>query len=479
MPLLEGLSVTGLLVAICLPWLIGALGVQRLAGRHLGPAGVIGYGFFLGQLLIVALLLAWNETGATLAFTPLAWSMTALAVGIGGLVYRQRHREPAGSWRARMPDWRWPTWLCCLILLALILFRFAVMAQELALRPVFAWDAWMNWVPRAIVWFEHQELTDFVLPPEWLSANAGEEVYSLGNWRASEYPPGVPLILLWSMLGAGTSDHTLLYLPWLFAPAAFALALWSHLYHRGGPALSLLAAYLFMSQPLSNTHSMLVGYADLWLALYFSLGIIVADHVHRHRRNCGLSLPLIGLLLAAGCMLMKTPGLIFGAVVAMTIFAVALRLPARSWGRLSLIGLVAIALLLAAGMLPGILGDGDWTLPLPSILPDLKIQPRPLLPILLNSLFISTNWHLLWGFLLLAGLAALRTRGRSTLDRPALAGLVAAGGLLVFVFGFTHYFRQAENLVTLNRTLLYLVPLAVYLIGTWLATALRPDHADE
>jgi hypothetical protein len=329
----------------------------------------------------------------------------------------------------------------------------------------------MNWVPKAVVWFEHGELTPFELPPAWLAAPSGSEVYTLGNWRASGYPPGVPLMLLWVMLGAGTADHTLLFLNWLFAPAAFSLALWSHVRARGaGPVLAMLAIYLFVTPPLVASHVMLVGYADLWLALFFSLGVIAVDALH-HRRNVAWG--VLALAMAAGCALMKTPGLVFGVLVASLAGLVAAELPGRWWRRLTLAGLAGIVLILVLGLLP--LVDGEGALPLPGFLPELELQPQPLLPILIQQLFGFAQWHLLWLALPLAGLAGLLAHGRRALEAPALAGWVAAAGLLAFVFGMTHYFRQADNLLTINRTLLYLVPLSAYLIGGWLALDRRRD----
>ena len=42
------------------------------------------------------------------------------------------------------------------MLLALLAWRYLTIVQEMLLRPLYAWDAWMNWVPKAIVWFHSQ-----------------------------------------------------------------------------------------------------------------------------------------------------------------------------------------------------------------------------------------------------------------------------------------------------------------------------------
>lgn len=481
MVLFEGLSLFGLGMALALPWLTGVLAVRLLVGRQASGLECVGFGFFVGQLIVIAVLLAWGRAFGLLTFWPLAALLAGLAVLLGRLVRRDRHLHQPAQHPAEL-DQSWLSLVASMLLLGLILglilARSVLMAQELGLRPLFPWDAWMNWVPRAVVWFHHGELTPFVLPPEWLAAEAAQEVYTLGNWLASGYPPGIPLMLLWTMLGGGTADHTLLFLPWLLGPAAFALVLWTHLRALGlGPALALVAVYLFVSLPFVNTHSMLAGYADLWLALYFSLGVMAAE---RWQREPVLGHLVLGVIMAAGCALMKTPGIIFGALVLLSLILARIRLPPRWLGRGVIIGLAAIALLLLGGLIP-VLTDlpvAGLTLQLPAVLPDLRLQPQPLLPILFHSLFVSSNWHLLWLVLGLAGLAALWVRGRAVLDSLALLVLVVAASLLVFVFGYTQYFELAENLVTLNRALMYLVPLAVYLIGAWLTLCFAAAQVD-
>jgi len=113
-------------------------------------------------------------------------------------------------------------------LLALLAWRYAVLFEELTLRPLYAWDAWMNWAPKAVVWFHQQVLVEFAHPHDWLQQE-GEVLYTLGNRFSSDYPETVPLILLWSMLGGGTADHGAIYLPWVLVPPALGVALYGHL----------------------------------------------------------------------------------------------------------------------------------------------------------------------------------------------------------------------------------------------------------
>ena len=65
-----------------------------------------------------------------------------------------------------MPHWQKAV---VTVLLALLAWRYLTILQELLLRPLYAWDAWMNWAPKAIVWFHLEHLIEFVNPEQWLS----------------------------------------------------------------------------------------------------------------------------------------------------------------------------------------------------------------------------------------------------------------------------------------------------------------------
>ncbi|MFU8765666.1 MAG: hypothetical protein ACNA7T_14135 [Haliea sp.] len=474
MVLLQGLQPAGLLVATLLPWIAGSAVLRCWLGPVPGTL-LLGHGYLLGQLLVVLLLLAWDALGLQLAWWPLAATLALLSAALWGYSWR---RHP-GHWRPALA--LAPADLLWLLPLAWFLWsRGSVLAEELALRPLFAWDAWMNWVPRAVVWFDHGRLTDFVLPPAWLAAAPGTEVYTLGNWRASDYPPGVPLLLLWQMLGAGTADHTLLFLPWLLLPAACALALWGHLRLHGlGRVPAALAVYLLLSMPLLTTHAVLPGYADLWLGACFMLGAMALAQwqCSGEWRYAGLTLAL-----ALFCTLLKTPGLGFALLLVLGVLLYRWHPPAR-WLRW---GLLCGLLLLGAGLLAGLnpqlvaqLADRP-ALDLPGHLPGLQLQLSPLLPYLGQTFFVDDNWHLLGLLLVAALLARLLVCGVASLNSIALLLLTLGAVVLVLIFGFTQYGQSLEQGITFHRTFLYLTPLAVFVAFASLQPLLpRADAGTE
>jgi hypothetical protein len=469
-PLLEGIDLTGLVIAVVLPWVTG-VALLGCFMPGLRPTVLLGHGYMIGQLAVILVLLAIDAVGLSMAFAPVAASLGLLALAAAvawwlrstGVVLRTPDRYALGH-------------LLWLIPLSWFLFeRGSVLTSELMLRPLYDWDSWMNWVPKAVVWFHHATLTPFVSAAEWLQSGADAGVYTLGNLRAAEYPPGVPLLLLWVMLGAGTADHTLLYLPWLLLPVSLALALWGHLRsHAAAPWLAALAMFAWLSQPLPNTHAALGGYADPWLAVAFCLGVLALDE---WQRAGGVRHAVLALAMAVACALFKVPGLAFACMLVAGVAVVAWRPAARMLGWSTIVAGFCLAVGLVAGMWVGVTERGDpmLALEMPGVLPTLRLQLTPFLPYLGQTMFVYANWHMLWLLVIVAFAFGLVTTGRRAFSGVAPQLFFAALCFLVFVFGFTHYFFEVDRGITFHRAMSYLSPLAVFVAFQRLSCALRAD----
>ena len=483
MPLLEGLDTTGLALAILLPWLAGALATRLLLrGAHV--ALILGYGYVIGQLLVMVLILLWDWLGLSPAWWPLAGLLALLATVLSGLAgwplqrhASARHMSPAN--RPRMPGLTWRDLLWLLPLLAFLGLRGSVLLQELALRPLYPWDAWMNWVPRAIVWFEHGSLIPFGAPEAWLQASPDTDIYTLGNRAASDYPPGIPLLLLWHMLGASTTDHTLIYLPWLLLPAALGLTLWGHLRACGlDRPFAAVAVYLLLSMPLPTTHAVLAGYADLWLGAAFALGAIA---LAQWQYSGNWRFAALALAMALLCAMLKNPGLGFAVLLVIGVVLVALRPPLRWLTWLVMGGLALLLLGLLAGLNPDWIAQFDAlpAIDLPGALPDLRLRLSPLLPFLADSFYVQGNWHLLGVLAPAAILASLLLGDRRNLHDMGFLMLLSGFCMLLVVFGFTQYGKNLAQGVTLHRAFLYVTPLAVFVAFTQVAPLLQPQRPNR
>jgi hypothetical protein len=108
-------------------------------------------------------------------------------------------------------------WQLALVILFLLLitYRYTGIAQEIGLRPLYPWDAWMNWALKAVTWFILGGLVPYISPEDWLQKLENTTTYTTGAKNAWQYPVTVPLIQLWGMLGVGNSDQTFGNLAWV------------------------------------------------------------------------------------------------------------------------------------------------------------------------------------------------------------------------------------------------------------------------
>ena len=218
------------------------------------------------------------------------------------------------------------------------------MAAEVAWRPLYPWDAWVQWATKARVWYELGHLAPFVRADVWLAGAGGAYFDASPN-----YPATVPLLQVWTCVALGRWDDSAMNWPWLAILLALASAMYGALRGEGvAPLLALFGAYLLASLPLVDAHVALAGYADLPMGAVYAMAAMA---FYRWARRRDWRDAAVCMLLTIACPLIKTPGwsgpltLIPGVVVVL--------LPRRG---LRIVGvafaLVAIALLALARTQP-------------------------------------------------------------------------------------------------------------------------------
>jgi len=452
----------GLVLALLLPWLTGALAVRPLAdGNHWGVT--LGYGYLVGLLLVAAILYVLDVMSLSLSFVAAASALGGIGLLLSLPALRRLHR-PRWS-RPGLARWQW----CLLaLLLALLGYRFGVLWLDSWYRPAYAWDTVMNFAPKARVWFEFRQLVPFEYPHEWLGHPLAE-AYTLSNSQAVGYPPLVPLVMLWTALGAGEWADNLVTLPWVLCGLALALGVYGQLRSVGiGVLGALLSVYLLLSLPLLGVHVVLGGYADLWVAV--GLGLATLAWL-RARRGGGAGQWCLMAAMLLVAVLAKRSGLVWVAVMLGCVLLewlprrVALALAAG-----------AVLALLAVAMIGGVefsvpgLGAVEFStqrIAIPGLV-DTSLRFTDISSVLLRSLFLSGNWHLFW-----YALVALVAWGAVT-RRLAADGfgplLFLLGSMTVFClifFALPRYSGEALNQVTLNRALLHLVPAWMLMVCWW------------
>jgi len=453
----------GLVTSLVLPWALGSVWVYCLLRKsgHWNGFVVAGYGYLLGVFGTTLLIRAWAAAGLPLHFWSLAAAVFALT--LTGLAALRLQAVPAAPARISPRPEIWELAVTALFL-ALILHRYVTIFQEILLRPLFAWDVWMNWAPKAVVWYHYGELLRWVSVPDWLQAPAEALAYTAGAGDAWKYPETIPLIQLWGMMAMGTSDHTLIYLPWFFAAVSLGFALYGHLRLSGASVvISTLACYLLLNLPFINAHVALPGYADIWLTAAFGCAVF-ALHEWGQRRQWQYA--LLALLLAAMSSQLKIPGIVLGGIVCLVLLSSIVKLTGKAWLILAVLSSACLLYLACVGLDLPIPGAGRLALSLHGIeLPYIgyyDIAFHPVHRALINTTLVMINWNLLWYLFIFACLAML-TKGKFfTVPSLVLRSLLLVLFFILFVYFFTNRYVFALDYTQVNRALIYATPLMVF-----------------
>jgi hypothetical protein len=253
-------------------------------------------------------------------------------------------------------------------------------------------------------------------------------------------------------------------LPWLLVPIALGLAVFGHLRQAGVPQyLAVIACYLLLSLPYLNVHAVLAGYADIWLAAAFCLGVC-ALYAWRQSRHWGYA--VLFMLMALLCSQLKNPGIVLALILVLAGARALLNLRLRLELAVAVLLAVALGFVLAYGFSVEVPYLGRVALDADAIevgrLGHFELQYHPVGATFIETFFVMTNWHLLWfllvPFALYCVVQVTQSRLPVTEFLPAFAALV----FVVFVFVFSRHYVAAENFVTLNRALLYVVPAMIF-----------------
>jgi hypothetical protein len=446
---------TGLLLALLLPPALGIAWLSRYwRDSHWSAIG--GYGYLLGIFATTLLMRLWDSIGLKLTFSPLAAILIALT--LAAFWKRPVQPPPRIPETTSSPGSRLLWWLLAILLL----FQYGGILLEIIWRPLYPWDAWMNWAPKARVWFEFKELIPWVSRGDWLLLQPGELAYTLGNPKASLYPPLVPLVQTWMALGLGAWNDSLINLPWLFCVLALGLGLYGQARNIGAsPVYAMLLSFGVLSMPYVSIHTALAGYADLWLSAFFSLAAI-AFFLWTLTRN-PLQLAL-ALLLALACTQTKVPGIVWAALlVPAWLLTVA--------PRIAISGILGGSALLCWLWLSGgisveipVLGKlvlSPQRVTLPGI-DSFTVEYHPVWKAFWQAWWVQGNWQLFaWLFPLLLLYAGVSGKFSRHLFPATI--LVGEAFLFLFItFFFTYHYASALDGTTINRATLHMVPMLFF-----------------
>jgi len=453
------MGIVGLVLGLLLMWALGIAFVIALPRRTplLPTAGGLAWsvgsgalaGAFLTTLWMRALSLIGISFGIVAIFIPVLLVGAALAwLGLRreapGLrdVLRDAAQLLQGRHLRGMARVLW------LALLAWMALRFALLLAEVAWKPLYPWDSWTQWGTKARVWYELGRLVPFTPAHVWLNDNCASYFDA-----APHYPGTVPLLQVFANVALGRWDDALMNLPFWMLAVALPCAVYGALRAMEfGPSGALVGAWLVASLPLANAHVALAGYADLPLAVFFTVAVLAGLRWCNSRESGDAAL---AVLLLAACPLIKVPGRVW---VLTLVPALLVAFFPRHGRKLVAMGFAVtlFGLLVLAQTNPVILNYR------------LHLDFAPEWGALADSYFLLGNWHLLW-----YGAIAAALIGWRQFMSPRLAPLtmvIAAGSVfLFFVFAFTNARAWVVDQTTVNRATLHLAPL----VAVWMLAVFR------
>jgi hypothetical protein len=462
----DSVSLMNALFALLLPWILGSLWAYWLLGRceRWNFPIVLGHGYLVGLVITTLLIRAWGAAGLTLSYSGIASALLGLGILAIALIRLQPARQPII--RQEPPLARWQL-AVTLIFIGLLALRYGTIIQELLLRPLFPWDAWMNWAPKSIVWFHYKELVPFVNQEQWLSAPAEALSHIEGAKNAWQYPVFVPLVQLWTMLAIGTSDHTVIYMPWVFIAIALGLALYGHLRLQGASLpLSITAVYILLNLPFLNVHSALAGYADLWVAIFFGCAVFALKEWEAH--HCW-PYAVLAMILAIFCSQIKIPGIIMGGIVILVFCSSLIRAKRGTILLLSSITALLVLLLFYIGIEADIPGLGTLTIRSDQIdipyIGQFELEFHPVHAAMEANLLLLGNWNIVWYLLPIALLVVALKPALAMGCLTEIKALITTLAFIFFVYYFTERYRFAVDYTQVNRALVYAVPVIVFFMA--------------
>ncbi len=439
-----------LVAGALLPWGVGLAALLALRGRPIAAPGELawlaGAGYLAGAFALTLWMRALSLAGVRFSVAAIVLPLAIAGAVFAWLAWRRHARALVDATLAALralvfaPDVAGAARFVWRLLVALVALRLVVLGLDVALQPLYPWDAWIQWATKARVWYELGRIVPFAGPDTWFSGN-GAAYFD----AAPGYPPTVPLLQTWTCLVLGRWDDALMNWPWWQIAVALSLAVYGALRSLGVSALAALVGTFFVaSLPLANVHVALAGYADFPLAAYYTVAVLAILRWHDGDDRCDAGL---ALLFAIACTQIKNPGIFWALTL---VPGIAVHLAPRHALKFAAFGFGGAALLLV------VLAQTSTTI----FNYRMHLEFDPAWAALGESLFLLGNWNLLWYGVLAAILLA-----RRQLLGPALLPLtfvVASGALFLLVaLLFTNARAWVTDQSTVNRATLHLAPIAI------------------
>lgn len=323
--------------------------------------------------------------------------------------------------------------------------------------PMIAWDSWLGWELKAKQWVDHGFSVEVVSSVQWLSDKVA--VFNL----TADYPDGLPLLYYIGQSLGDANNQVMGYLYGLSYFWVIFLVLLRLHKARVDWLIKCCALMLFLCLPLLNNHMNIQGYADIWMSMLLLLCVLTLSEWNKEATVVnGVKLAVLLSLLP----LFKTEGWVWLGLMLLAQLVSKFLIRRHRW---YVLGLVAFFLMF---WFMWESWSFSWAARTVVISQDfiklgaafeLSLVPAPVAFEVFAGMFLQNNWGFLWYFLpfvVLFWVMVKHTKNQQVTQTFFVLSFVA----FLFLFFFTGASQWAENYTAVNRVVLQLTPVFVYLL---------------
>ena len=264
-----------------LPWACGVISLYLIMPNYFRAGQefrllIIGAAFLAGYFGLAAQIWILNQLNFN-AISPFLLATTGIVFLVVLIVKPFLKETPIKIARNTTENLYSPIFVLTLIL-SLVVIGFTVHGHFL--WPAAAWDTVWFWALEANKFLLHIDSTDDITP---FSVNG-------------PHPKTLIYIMAWGGWSASIADPIRLapLIPWLHLYLAIAVSLFGFFLNKTKSlAISIVFTYIFLSAPLVEAHTIIAGYAELWIAFPIFLSIIFFCEFNKIKDNKLLFLALV------------------------------------------------------------------------------------------------------------------------------------------------------------------------------------------
>ena len=320
-------------------------------------------------------------------------------------------------------------------------------------QAAFAWDAWSSWAPLSISYLNNGSFASDIVTP----------AASHGSFAPSMHIAG--------MLATNSQKEPITYFLWVVPYLATCTAIWQIIFIKTSNAsCAMLGSFVFVSLPYPLIHLALPGYADLWLMFFVTM---IALSFERFSASRCIEFLVLSFVYCCIAFCIKQAAAIW--VISASIVLVFLCNSSRgriffkiNFAALSIV--IVFAILQLAGQT-----EGSYVSSLIALFSEsaAKIIGESFHRFdegwvgyaLVSTLFLTSNWHLLFAAVLFTSCYRLYTNNLAFEASPTFTiGFV--GVCLIYLFYSIFDASSAQNQTSLTRSLLPIAPIAVIVLST-------------